>query len=264
MKKLLHIALIATALFAGAVRVSAAPSPIMDMPLKEWDLGNEPGVKGGAKSVEQVAIYNGKPSPSKYIFTLNDKGEYTKSELVTEGHDKTYVSDFKRNADGSLDEIVQTIRTVGQPDMVNKREKATYTNGKLTLITMEQCLSKKELQPAGTTTIETAADGSRTIDIKDPEGKSQMKITMAYGKDGRMAKSTMSRGSMNFSATVARNAAGLVESAANEGMGGGTTTVKYEMDDKGNWTKVTVTNSMKTPDGKERSFSQEITRKITY
>lgn len=262
MLKSIRLAAVAASVVLGSLAGTAAPSPFMGMPMSDWDLGHEPSLKGGAKSIEQVSVREGKPSKSKYVITLDDKGEYLRNELVTEGSDKTYVSEFKRNADGSLSEITQTIKTAGQPDLVNSRQKATYANGKLVSIVGERCLTKKELQPEGTTSVETAADGSTTLDMKNAKGESQMKITMTYGKDGRMEKGTMAYGTRSSSTTVTRNADGWIESATVDGQG--TVSIQYEKDDKGNWTKATQTMAMKGPDGQERKMVSEIVRKITY
>lgn len=265
MKKLYRRVLVATVLLASASGF-AAPSPMMDGgPMREWDLGHEPAIKGGAKSIEQVTISNGTPSKSKYVISLNAEGEYARTELVTEGSSKIYVSEYKRNADGTLDEVIQISKTAGQPDKVYSRQKATYANGKLVSIACERCLTKPELQHEGTTTIETAADGFSKISMKDDKGEVRLSMTMTRDKDGRMAKATMVMGQLSGSTAVTRNAAGLVESAINEERGvPGNTAIKYEMDEKGNWTKATVTTAVKTPDGKERTMTSEIVRKITY
>jgi hypothetical protein len=263
MKTVFKRSLAVLVLFAGSAIGFAAPSPIMDMPLNEWNLAREAAIQGGAKSIEQVTSYGGKPSKSKYLITLDAKGEHVRSELVTEGSDKTYVSDFKRNAAGDLEEVTQVIKTVGKPDIVNSRQKATYVNGKLTAIVGERCLTKQELQPEGTSTVDTAADGTCTIDMQDAKGTSQMKITLAYDKNSRFIKGTMGRGTRSETVTLTRNAAGLIDSAST-GRPGASTTMQYEMDDKGNWTKVTITDTMKKPDGQEMKNVREIIRKITY
>jgi hypothetical protein len=238
----------------------AAPSPALNMPFDDWNLGNEPALKGGAKSIELVNLRNGTPSRSKYIISLDSSGNYRESKLATEGSDKSYVKTYRRDAVGNLQSVTQTIME-GETSKVNSRETATYKDSKLSAIAAERCLSKPTLQPEATITVATATDGKRTITVTSPKGKIQMAIALTYGNKGRVTKMAITRGGRTQEGTVERNADGLVTEVANDRA---TIHAVYEMDEKGNWTKATVATTRKSADGTERKSVREVARKIVY
>ena len=256
--RLLRTTMMIVTLMTGSA--IAAPSPIVNGPLNDWDLGHEPAIKGGATSIEEVSTHNGVRSKSRYLISLDAKGNYTQSKLVTEGNDRVYITGYKRDGNGNLGEVIQTVLE-GDEKAVYSRQTGVYNAGKLTSIVSERRLTKKELQPEGVAEVETK-DGTTTVMMKGPAGKARMTVVITYDKSGRLATMTMTRGSRTESLTVTRNDEGLVESATSSR--GGTTGIAYQMDALGNWSKATITTIMKTPDGKERSIKKEIVRTISY
>lgn len=238
----------------------AVPSPVVNMPLDDWNFGNEPALKGGAKYMEEVDVRNGTPSESKYIISLDSNGNYAERKLVTDGSDKTYVTVYERDDAGNLESVTQTI-VEGDTSRVNSRQTATYKDDKLSAIATERCLTQNTLQPESTVTVETAADGRKMITIANPGGETQMTLTLTYGENGRFTKMAMTRRGRTLEGTVERNADGLVTKATNDRI---VTDAVYEMDEKGNWTKAVITTTIGTGDGKERKRVREVGRKIVY
>ncbi len=246
--------------FTFTLSAFAVPSPVLNMPFDDWNLGNEPALKGGAKSIELVNLRNGTPSKSKYIISLDSSGNYRESKLVTEGSDKSYVKTYGRDAVGNLQLVTQTIME-GETTKVNSRQTATYNDSTLSAIAAERCLTKPELQPDGTITVVTATSGKKSITMTSPKGEIQMAIALTYGNNGRVTKMAITRGGRAQEGTVERNADGLVTKVINDRA---TIHAVYEMDEKGNWTKATVATTRKSADGTERKSVREVKRKIVY
>jgi hypothetical protein len=257
MKKLLFAVVIFV--FHSSLAI-AVPSPALPNPLQDWNFGNEPLIKGGAKEITLTTIRNGSPSKSKYIIKIDPNGRYAESKLVTEGSDKTYIKTFKRDGDGKITKLVEK-RIEGGVEVVYSIRTPRYEDGILKEIIAEQHLTKSALQPAGKAVVKGANKNKIYAELIDKNGKIDTSIEFEIGKSGRAKLMRVTRKGKTQVANIRRNSNGLIESVV---IDGNEIVCSYEMDNNGNWTKATISRSLKSKDSTEKKSVSQVVRTIVY
>ena len=238
----------------------AVPSPALSNPLQDWNFGNEPLIKGGAKEITLINIRNGSPSKSKYVIKIDPDGRYAESKLVTEGSSKSYIKTFQRDGDGKIRKIVQK-RIEDGVEVVYSIRTPRYENGILKEIIAEQHLSKPELQPAGKVVVKDVDKNKIHAELIDRKGGVDTSIEFEIGKSGRANLMRVTRRGKTQVANIRRNNYGLIGSVV---INGDEITCAYEMDNKGNWTKATISRAIKSKDGTEKKSVSQVIRTIAY
>jgi hypothetical protein len=136
-----------------------------------------------------------------------------------------------------------------------------YEDGILKEIIAEQHLTKPELQPAGKVVVRGANKNQIHAELIDKNGKVDTSIEFEIGKNGRAKLMRVTRKGKTQVADIMRNSNGLIESVV---IDGNEITCAYEMDKKGNWTKATISRTIKSKDGTEKKSVSQVVRTIVY